>query len=396
MRVPRKTSLLRMVKEGARSKVPLPAQPIGGAEGPAGPEGPKGATGGVGPEGPLGPGMGVNYLFNKDTAFSGPGVGKLKFVSSNTGLRIAEVDDDGANVTAWIETFDDSSSVVQGFLILHSRANLGTYRVYSCTGLVFDLGEYWSMAVVEVAGAGTWAENEPLTAFFVRTGDKGETGEKGAKGETGAQGPEGAGTTMAGFKEPCRVATTANVTTATALNAADVIDGVSLVNGDRVLVMNQTTKSQNGIYVVGVSPARATDADALGDLLAGTQVMVTEGTLHADRAFKLTTDGAITPGTTGQVWVPLVKKWTTGTVELEWNGAGEASNTKEVGHGLGVAPTAIKIELATLITVAGNSNLFGFGTEATSSTVFKVNATLPTGSKPAAGTKVKFFWAAFE
>lgn len=84
-----------------------------------------------------------------------------------------------------------------------------------------------------------------------------------------------------------------------------------------------------------------------------------------------------------------------GNVELEWNGAGPASNTKEVTHGLGVVPTFIALELATLITVAGNANLFGFGTEPTSKTVFKCNSTLPTGSVPGAGTKVKFFWTAF-
>ena len=53
-----------------------------------------------------------------------------------------------------------------------------------------------------------------------------------------------------------RCATTANITIATALNAGDSIDGVTLAAGDRVLVKNQTTASQNGIYIVSDSPAR--------------------------------------------------------------------------------------------------------------------------------------------
>ena len=70
-------------------------------------------------------------------------------------------------------------------------------------------------------------------------------------------------------KESVRSATTANITIATALNDADTLDGVTLATNDRVLVKNQTTASENGIYIVGASPARATDAaegpNLLGD-----------------------------------------------------------------------------------------------------------------------------------
>ena len=50
----------------------------------------------------------------------------------------------------------------------------------------------------------------------------------------------------AAIKLPCLAATTSNVT----LSGEQSIDGVSLVEGDRVLVKNQTTGSENGIYVV--------------------------------------------------------------------------------------------------------------------------------------------------
>ena len=53
-----------------------------------------------------------------------------------------------------------------------------------------------------------------------------------------------------------RCATTANITIADALNASDTIDGVVLAAGDRVLVKNQSTASQNGIYIVSDTPAR--------------------------------------------------------------------------------------------------------------------------------------------
>src|SRR3990167_8472596 len=45
-----------------------------------------------------------------------------------------------------------------------------------------------------------------------------------------------------------RAATTANITIATALNNGDTLDGLTLADGELVLVKNQTTASQNGIY----------------------------------------------------------------------------------------------------------------------------------------------------
>ena len=57
------------------------------------------------------------------------------------------------------------------------------------------------------------------------------------------------------IKDSVRAATTANINIATALNANDTLDGVTLANGDRVLVKNQTSQGENGIYVVSATPA---------------------------------------------------------------------------------------------------------------------------------------------
>jgi hypothetical protein len=102
------------------------------------------------------------------------------------------------------------------------------------------------------------------------------------------------------IKQSVRVATTANVDLSTALENGDSLDGVTLATGDRVLVKDQSTASQNGIYVVQASGAavRATDFDASGDVARGAFVFVQEGTTHADSGWVLTTDGAITVGTT--------------------------------------------------------------------------------------------------
>jgi hypothetical protein len=103
------------------------------------------------------------------------------------------------------------------------------------------------------------------------------------------------------WKNPVRAATTANVT----LSGAQTVDGVSLVAGERVLVKDQSTASQNGIYVVAAgSWSRALDADTNADVKAGLLVFVNEGTANGDTMFALTTNDPIVVGTTGLNFQP--------------------------------------------------------------------------------------------
>lgn len=70
-------------------------------------------------------------------------------------------------------------------------------------------------------------------------------------------------------------ATTANIT----LSGAQTIDGVSVVATNRVLVKNQTTTKDNGIYVAAAGAwSRATDSDTAGELLFGYYYFVSGGT----------------------------------------------------------------------------------------------------------------------
>jgi hypothetical protein len=102
-------------------------------------------------------------------------------------------------------------------------------------------------------------------------------------------------------KASVKVATTGPITLSTGLEAGDIIDGYTLVAGDRVLVKNQDTASENGIYVVAASgaPSRADDADTSGKVTPGLFTFVEQGTTNADSGWVLITDGPITLGTTG-------------------------------------------------------------------------------------------------
>lgn len=100
------------------------------------------------------------------------------------------------------------------------------------------------------------------------------------------------------IKDSVRVATTANITISTDLNVGDTIDGVTLADGDRVLVKDQSTASQNGIYIAGSSPVRSADANTSAEVTSGMFCFVEEGTVNGDNGFVLTTNDPITLDTT--------------------------------------------------------------------------------------------------
>jgi hypothetical protein len=105
------------------------------------------------------------------------------------------------------------------------------------------------------------------------------------------------------YKQSTRVVTTTNITLSG--GAPSLVDGVSLSLGDRVLVIAQTTGTQNGLYYVTTlgsgangTWARTSDGNENGEIEAGMIVMVTEGVIYADTQWKLITDDPIVINTT--------------------------------------------------------------------------------------------------
>jgi hypothetical protein len=109
------------------------------------------------------------------------------------------------------------------------------------------------------------------------------------------------------WKQPVAAATTANIATL-AGGAPNVVDGYTVVAGDRILVKNQTTTSQNGIYTVSTvgtgangTWVRATDMDAAAEYKNGT-VLVENGTTQIGDIYTETATVA-TVGTDAVTWV---------------------------------------------------------------------------------------------
>lgn len=184
------------------------------------------------------------------------------------------------------------------------------------------------------------------------------------------------------YKAAVRVATTANIANLAA--APNTLDGVTLVANDRILVKNQTTASQNGIYVVQTVGTgsngvwvRATDADSAAELEGGTTVWVNEGTTNADTAWTVITDGAITLNTTAINWTQ-----TSGLGQVV-AGAGmtKSGNTLDIGTASAsrIVVNADNIDLATTGVGAGTYtkvtvDVYGRVTSATSATAADVGA----------------------
>ena len=167
-------------------------------------------------------------------------------------------------------------------------------------------------------------------------------------------------------KDSCKAATTGNITISTALNNGDTLDGVTLATNDRVLVKDQSTASQNGIYIVGSSPARASDL-AAGSDAAGMFTFVEQGTVNADNGFVCTSNkGSAVTGTNnltfaqfsgaGQITAGdgLDKSGNTLSVDLKANG-GLVIESTEIGVDLAASSITGTLPVSKLTSVTATA-----------------------------------------
>jgi hypothetical protein len=139
-------------------------------------------------------------------------------------------------------------------------------------------------------------------------------------------------------KESVRAATTAPIT----LSNTQTIDGVALAVGNRVLVKDQATASQNGIYIVDSGAwTRALDANTDAKVNPGLFVFVEQGTVNSDSGWILTTDAPITLDTTSLTFAQF-----SGAGQITaGNGLTKTGNTLNVGAGTGIVVSADDVAL---------------------------------------------------
>ena len=173
-------------------------------------------------------------------------------------------------------------------------------------------------------------------------------------------------------KDSVVAASTGNGTLNSAYTNGDTLDGVTLATNDRILLKDQSTGAENGIYTVNSSgaPTRATDFDANAEVTSGAFTFVTEGTANGDSGFVLTTNDDITVGSTAMTWAQF-----SGAGQITAGvGLAKSGNTLSVG----VDDSSIEINSDALrVKAAGVTNAMLAGSIDLTA---KVTGTLPIGN----------------
>lgn len=162
-------------------------------------------------------------------------------------------------------------------------------------------------------------------------------------------------------KDSVKVATTANI----ALDQTTTsVDGISLLDGDRVLVKDQTNPVENGIWVVSTTTSWTRAVDAVnGKLTGGAFFFVEQGTVNGDNGFVLTTNGTPSVGTVGLTFTQF-----SGAGQID-AGAGLSKSGNQlnvnVGLGLEIVDDTVKIDTAVVArkiagTITGTSTSTSF------------------------------------
>jgi hypothetical protein len=163
------------------------------------------------------------------------------------------------------------------------------------------------------------------------------------------------------WKNAVVVATVTTGTLATSFANGQVIDGYTLATGDRILIKNQATAAENGIYTVNSSgaPTRAVDMDSWAEVI-NAAVFVQKGTANADLAFVCTSDAG---GTLGSTAINFVQFSSAGSYSAG-NGLQLTGTTFSVlanGSTIDVSSSGIKVS----DTYPGNTSLTTLGTVST-------------------------------
>ena len=167
------------------------------------------------------------------------------------------------------------------------------------------------------------------------------------------------------IKDSVRAATTANLT----LTApGSTIDGVAMTSGDRVLVKDQTTASQNGIYIwngSAVAMTRSPDADTTAKVTAGMFTFVEEGAVNADTGWVLTSDEPTTLGTSALSFTQF-----SGAGQVAaGTGLTKSGNTLNVGAGTGITVNADDVAITGQALAFHNLATNGFAVRTAANTV---------------------------
>jgi microcystin-dependent protein len=146
------------------------------------------------PSGPPGS-IGAQYQFSSGTSTATAFNRFLNFNNATfaniTAILLSTTDDYLIDQTAWLDSFDDSSSAIRGQVRIIKKNQPGVQRLFNITGATTSITGGRILSVTPVSSVGTINAGDVLEVGFSRTGDKGEVGAQGQQGVQGLQGVQG-------------------------------------------------------------------------------------------------------------------------------------------------------------------------------------------------------------
>ena len=149
-----------------------------GSTGPAGSNGSDGSDGADGATGAAGTNSQLSMTFESTTSDADPGAGKIAFnngtLSSVSILYIDDADDAGADISGYVQSFDDvSNTVARGIITVTKEGTASTFATFKVSGAVTDASGYTKVPVTHVVSSGTFSDNDGVGVHFSYSGSDG-------------------------------------------------------------------------------------------------------------------------------------------------------------------------------------------------------------------------------
>ena len=146
-----------------------------GDTGSTGATGSTGSTGSTGATGAAGTNSQLSMTFESTTSDADPGAGKIAFnngtVSSVSVLFIDDADDAGADISGYVQSFDDvANSTARGIITVTKEGTPSTYALFKVSGAVTDASGYTKVPVTHVVSNGTFSDNDGVGVHFSYSG----------------------------------------------------------------------------------------------------------------------------------------------------------------------------------------------------------------------------------
>ena len=135
----------------------------------------KGDTGATGATGSTAGTSGLGMTWSSSTSDADPGAGKIAFnhgtVSSVSILYVDDADDAGADISGFVQSWDDvSNATARGYVQVTKEGATGTYALFKVSGAVTDASGYTKVPVTHVVSNGSFSNTDGVGVQFVASG----------------------------------------------------------------------------------------------------------------------------------------------------------------------------------------------------------------------------------